>query len=100
MFAFSLGSELGFSWLHCKHAFTGLACLRDQHFYLLDLLGNFILCVNVLLAYMCVSIMCASYPRRSKEVIEAPGTRVMDGYESPRGFWELNSGLLKEQPLV
>lgn len=89
MFVFSLGSELGFSWFHCKHAFTSLSCLREQHFYLLELLENFILCVNVLLAYMCVSIMCALDPRRSKEVIEAPGTGVMDGYKSPRGFWEL-----------
>jgi hypothetical protein len=35
-----------------------------------------------------------------REGIRSSGTRVIDGCESPRGYFELNLGLLQEQPVL
>jgi hypothetical protein len=39
-------------------------------------------------------------PGRAEEGAEVPGIEVTDGYESPRGCWESNWGLLEEQPVM
>ena len=40
------------------------------------------------------------YLQRPEEGDRSPGTRVMDSCEIPCGCWELNPGLLEEQPVL
>ena len=46
------------------------------------------------LVYMYV---CVQYPWGPEEGIRFPGTRVTDGCEPSRGYWELNPGSPEEQ---
>lgn len=58
-------------------------------------LVSFYLCVCVFsLANMSVYHMYPWYPQRSEDSIEFLGTGVMDGFEPPYGYWELNLDIL------
>ena len=39
-------------------------------------------------------------PQRPEEGIGSPGTEVTDNCKPPCGCWELNSGLLEDQPVL
>lgn len=55
------------------------------------------MCVWVFCLHVCLCTMCVQYPWGLEENIGFPGTRVIDGYESPYGCWESNLGLVGEQ---
>ena len=57
------------------------------------------MCIGVLSACMFLFHVC-TVCALSKEDIGFSGTTVTDNYVSPGGFWELNLGLLEEQPGV
>jgi hypothetical protein len=56
--------------------------------------------MGILAAYVHVYYVCAWYPRRQEEGGGSPGTRVTDGCELPREYWESNLCSLKEQPML
>jgi hypothetical protein len=49
--------------------------------------------------YICARRTCLM-PMESRRGPESPKTGVTDGYELPRGGWELNLGPLKEHPVL
>ena len=53
--------------------------------------------MSVLLACISVYHVCTQCQQRPEESTGSSGTRVTDGCEPPRGYWEPNPGPLKEQ---
>lgn len=60
----------------------------------------FIIYVLVCCLHMSVAHMCACCLQKLVENVRSPGSGVTDDCESLYGFWELNSGPLKEQPVL
>lgn len=62
------------------------------------LLKIFFLCVWVFCLHVCLCIVFVQSPQRSGDAVRGPETGVKECYKSSHGHWELNVGLLKEQP--
>jgi hypothetical protein len=62
--------------------------------------NNYFMCLGVLLACISVYHLCARSPERTEKSIRLPGTGIPESHETPCGGWEVNSGLLQEQPVL
>jgi len=61
---------------------------------------NFI-CMDILHAHVCTMYLCVpSAHGGQKRALHPPGNAVIDSCELPFGCWELNPGLLEEQPVL
>lgn len=58
------------------------------------------MCLSVLPSYMSVHHVYTWCSRRPEEGIGSLGTGVTDGWEPPRGHWEVNLHRLEEQPVI
>lgn len=65
----------------------------------LSLFYPFNLCIWIFCLHVCLITKCVQCQKRPEEDIVSPPTKVADGCEPPFGCWELNMGLLKEQPV-
>lgn len=52
------------------------------------------------LSHWALVILCAWRPRKPKDNVKSPGTRVTSDYESPCGYWKMNPGLAQEQQVL
>lgn len=50
--------------------------------------------------FACMYSRCAWYSEKPERGVRSPGTKVVNGCELPRGFWEQNQGPLGEQQVI
>jgi hypothetical protein len=88
--------------------FNLCVCVHVVRVLLLNCIPN-IFCSNSLIYFRYIDVLpaCMSmyhvharYPQRQEESIESLGVETRDSCESPCGCWELNLGLLEEQPVL
>lgn len=75
-------------WCICCHR-----CRSERQYFLKDLF--ILMCLDILSA--CLSV---PHPHRPEKGIVSLGAGVNDGCALPRGCWELNPSLRKEQPML